>query len=92
MQNVPEFMQIQELVCNYIILHSDTQACTQLHKLACCYISLHAVAYACMQLHKLACSFFLRLSSSQEFCSACLPEQSFMLKSYGLSGGVGVGV
>ena len=27
-----------------------------------------------MQLHKLACSSFLRLSSSQEFCSACYSE------------------
>ena len=36
-----------------------------------------------MQLHELACSSFLRLSSSQEFRSACLPEHSFMLKSCG---------
>ena len=44
----------------------------QLHKLACSYTKLHAVTWACMQLHKLTCSSFLRLSSSQEFRSACL--------------------
>ena len=44
----------------------------QLHKFAYSYMSLHAVPWACMQLHKLACSSFLRLSSSQEFRSACL--------------------
>ena len=43
----------------------------QLHKLTCSYISLRADTWACMQLHELACSSFLRLSSSQEFRSAC---------------------
>ena len=39
--------------------------CIQIHNLACSYIRLHAVTWACMK-------SFLRLSSSQEFRSACL--------------------
>ena len=37
---------------------------------ACRSMSLPAVTYACLQVHELACSFFLCLSSSQEFRSA----------------------
>ena len=48
-----------------MILYAITKAWLQLHKLACSYIGLHAVIY------KLTCSSFLRLSSSQEFRSAC---------------------
>ena len=49
----------------------------QLHNLAFSYVSLHAVPWACMQFHELVCSSFLRLSSSQEFCSACLRRHMF---------------
>ena len=64
-------MQLHKLACSYISLHAVTWACMQLHKHTCSYISLHAVTWACMQFLELACSSFLRLSSSQEFRSAC---------------------
>ena len=74
-------MQLHKLAFSSLILHAVTWACMQFPDLACSYMRLHAVTWACMslhrvpwacmQLHKLACSSFLRLSSSQEFRSAC---------------------
>ena len=65
-------MQLHKLTCSYISLHTVTWACMQFPELAYSCMSLHAVLWAYLQLHELACSSFLRLSSSQEFRSACL--------------------
>ena len=71
-------MQLHKLACSYISLHAVTWACMQVHELACgslslhCSMSLHEVPWVCMQFHELVCSYFLCLSSSQEFRSACL--------------------
>ena len=64
-------MQLLKLTCSYISLHTVTWACMQFPELAYSSLSLHAVTWACIQFPGLACSSFLRLSSSQEFRSAC---------------------
>ena len=43
----------------------------QVHEFACSSLSLNEVPLACMQFHELVRTFFLCLSSSQEFRSAC---------------------
>ena len=52
--------------------HTILWAYIKFLELACSSMSLHAVPWACMQFHDLVCSCRLRLSSSQEFRSACL--------------------
>ena len=65
-------MQLHKLTCSYISLHAVTRALMQVRKLSCSSLSLHEVPWACMQFHELVRSSFFCLSSSQEFCSACL--------------------
>ena len=52
----------------------------QFHELACSFMSMHAVSWACMQFQDLLCSYRLRLSSSQEFRSACLKYIVFFVE------------
>ena len=51
--------------------HTILWAYIKFLELAWSSMSFHAVPWACMQFHDLVCSCRLRLSSSQEFRSAC---------------------
>ena len=74
MQNVPECSRMYEKYpeCSSMF-QTVCRVCQNVPKCmqnACRSMSLPAVTYACLQVHELACSFFLCLSSSQEFRSA----------------------
>ena len=89
-------MQLHKLACSYIGLHAVTKAYMQLDTLACSYISFHAHAvlwaymkfheliwiFISLQFHELVCNFYLCLSSSQEFRSACYIDSLLMTPSH----------
>ena len=79
---------MHELESSYISLHPVTWIWIQFrghvspNVLPCSFLNLYEVPCACMQFHELVHSFFICLSSSQEFCSACLKYNPWVPSVY----------
>ena len=75
-------MQFPELTWSSISLHEVWWACMQFLDLTWSSMTLHEVLWICVQFHELVFSSFLRLSSSQEFRSACCSDVVLQFCSY----------